>query len=39
MSTLGLVWRLLAGRLERHLLTAAVVALGVAMMLAAAASG
>ena len=39
MSTLGLVWRLLAGRLERHLLTAAVVALGVAMMLAAASSG
>jgi len=39
MSALGLAWRLLAGRLERHLLTAAVVALGVAMMLAASASG
>jgi putative ABC transport system permease protein len=39
VSTLGLAWRLLVGRLERHLLTAAVVALGVAMMLATAASG
>ncbi len=38
MSLLALAWRILRWRVEKHLLTAAVVALGVALMLAAVAT-
>lgn len=38
MSLISLAWRVLRGRLEAHLLTAAVVALGMALMLSAVAT-